>query len=182
MFNIYKLKELWKNWGFEIVIGSCLLFLIIYALFFRGKGTWSPLSSFRQYFVKPKPVFRQQGGDSKGETECRRVMEKIFRKPFPKVRPDFLRNPVTGNNFNCELDCYNEELKLAVEYNGQQHYKFVPYFHKNKEAFYNMRYRDELKKRMCHDNDVVLIEVPYTVKVDEIENFLFRQLQNKKYI
>ena len=71
--------------------------------------------------------------ESKGEKECRKVLENLFNKPFSKSRPDFLRNPVTGGNFNLELDCYNQELSLAVEYNGIQHYKYVPYFHRNND-------------------------------------------------
>ena len=59
----------------------------------------------------------------------------------------------------------------------KQHYEYVPYFHKNKEAFYNQKYRDELKKRMCKDNGIVLIEVPYTVKEQDIEDFLTKQIR-----
>ena len=120
--------------------------------------------------------------DSKGELECRRVLQKIFRKPFDKARPDFLRNPVTGGNFNLELDCYNPELKLACEYSGQQHYKYLPFFHRNKDAFLNQKYRDELKLRMCKDNGITLIEVPYVVKIENIEGFLKKELRKNGYI
>jgi hypothetical protein len=58
----------------------------------------------------------------------------------------------------------------------------VPYFHKNKEAFYNQKYRDELKKRMCKDNGIILIEVPYTVKEHEIEDFLINELRKHRYL
>jgi len=78
---------------------------------------------------------KKERGDSKGETECRRVLQKIFQRPFLKARPDFLNNPVTGNQFNLELDCYDHSLKLAVEYNGQQHYQYNKFFHRNKEHF-----------------------------------------------
>jgi hypothetical protein len=126
-----------------------------------------------------QPVFKKQSKyESKGESECRRVLQKIFNKPFNSVRPDFLRNPVTGNNHNLELDCYDPELKLAVEYNGEQHYKYIPYFHKNKEAFHNQKYRDLIKRQMCRDNGVHLIEVPNTVKVGQIEQYLLNKLRN----
>jgi hypothetical protein len=117
--------------------------------------------------------------DSKGEIECRRVLEKIFNKPFNKARPNFLNNPVTGGNFNLELDCYNEDLQIAVEYNGLQHYKYVPYFHKNNEAFLNQKYRDDMKRRICKDENIILIEVPYTVKVENIERFIKDELRIK---
>lgn len=120
--------------------------------------------------------------DSKGEVECRKIMERIFNKPFKKARPDFLKNPVTGNNFNLELDCYNSELKIAVEYNGAQHYKYIPYFHKNKEAFLNQKYRDDMKRRICQEQGILLIEVPYTVAINQIADYLIKELEKNKKI
>jgi len=174
-----KLRQIWDKWGFEIAVGGCLIFIAIYALFRIGKkGTWSNRYTYiprtRSTATPPK--------DSKGEIECRRVLEELFKKPFSKARPDFLRNPVTGNSHNLELDCYNKEMNLAVEYSGAQHYKYIPYFHKNKEAFLNQKYRDLLKKRTCQDYGVNLIEVPYTVKINEIKNYLIKNLKSMGYI
>lgn len=169
--------EIWSKWGFEIVLGVCLLFLGIYALYRTGKrGTWSDSYIYTR---PPKPTPPKE---SRGEAECRRLLEYIFNKPFPKVRPDFLRNPVTGSSYNCELDCYNDELRLAVEYNGQQHYKYIPYFHKTKDAFYNQKYRDQWKRRTCKDNGINLIEVPYTVKTHEIKDYLIKNLKELGYV
>ena len=67
-------------------------------------------------------------------------------------------------------------MKLAFEYQGQQHYKYIPYFHKNKEAFQNQKYRDYMKRNMCKDNGITLIEVPYDVKHHEIENYIGKEL------
>lgn len=147
------------------------------ALIRRGKkGSWEKLPNFLNEEIKREG--RSPPKESKGELECRRVLEKIFKKPFPKARPNILSNSVTGGN-NLELDCYNSELKIAAEYNGQQHYNFIPYFHKNKEAFLNQKYRDELKRRMCADNKIFLIEVPYTVKVEKIESFILEKLKDR---
>ena len=104
-------------------------------------------------------------------------MQKLFDKPFYKSRPRFLNNPVTFGTNNLELDCYNEELKLAVEYDGAQHFKFIPHFHKTNEAFMNQRYRDYMKDQMCKENGIVLIRVPYTVKIPDIESFLIGKLK-----
>jgi hypothetical protein len=112
--------------------------------------------------------------ESKGEAECRRVAELVTGKPFPKARPSFMQNVVSGQNL--ELDCYNDELKIAIEYNGEQHYKYIPHFHSSKDAFYNMKYRDEMKTRLCEQNGVKLVIVPYTVKLNDIENFLREEL------
>ena len=75
-----------------------------------------------------------------------------------------------------EIDCFNEKLRLGCEYNGIQHYKYSTYFHKNNEAFMNQKYRDDMKRRMCKDNGITLIEVPYTIKEKDIEQYLIREL------
>ena len=178
-----KFRKIWDENGFNILLVLSIVVILILALFKIGKkGTWS-----KYYIYDPKNQIQQNHRrsppkESKGEAECRRVLQKLFNKPFRNSRPDFLRNPVTGGNFNLELDCYDESLKLAVEYNGIQHYKYIPYFHKNKEAFRNQCYRDELKRRMCRDNKVNLIEVPNTVDVNDIEKFLIKKLKLIGYI
>ena len=115
--------------------------------------------------------------DSKGEIICRNTLQNIFKKPFNKIRPDFLKNEALGNNMNLEIDCYDEELKLGVEYNGRQHYEFVPFFHKNKEAFHNQKYRDYMKKNLCKRNGIHLISVPYTIKKHNIETYLTNEIK-----
>jgi hypothetical protein len=117
--------------------------------------------------------------DSKGELKCREIMEKLFEKPFPKQRPKFLLNEVTGRHL--EIDCFNEDLMLGVEYSGKQHDEFTA-MHKNKEAFMNQKYRDIMKKRLCKENNVDLIVVPYTVKIENIEDFLIKELEQCGYV
>ena len=174
-----KIKDIWKKYGFEITVGVCIFVILFLAIFRIGKkGTWSST-----YISPPKPERKQQQ-ESKGETECRKVLEEIFGYSFAKHRPDFLRNPVTSNGIdsnNLELDCFNSNLKLAVEYNGVQHYKYIPYFHKNKEAFQNQKYRDYMKRDICEKNGITLIEVPYTVKIQDIKSFLLSKLSSAGY-
>lgn len=183
MIKFLKFADTWKSYGFEITVILCILFILSMGFIYwlKGKkGTWTPLGTkFTMNQKKNNSKFPSR--ESKGEIECKRVLEKIFRKPFPKDRPNFLRNPVTGGNFNLELDCYNKDLQLAVEYSGKQHYEYIPYFHKNKEAFTNQKYRDYMKRTMCKDNKITLIEVPYTVEIKDIESFLINELRNNGY-
>lgn len=113
--------------------------------------------------------------DSIGEQICRFHLSQRFNKPFLKERPDFLKNPVT--NSNLELDCFCKELGLALEYNGRQHYEFTPKFHKSKNDFYNQKYRDKIKKQLCYENKIDLIEVPYSVSHDEIPIYIDQALE-----
>jgi len=176
-----------KDYSFELIFGVCIALIILFSIYRKYKGEKGSWSTKYFYDSKTSSSFVDKNDfktnrvrtDSKGEIECRRVLEKIFNKPFNKARPNFLNNPVTGGNFNLELDCYNDELQIAVEFNGQQHYKYVPYFHKNNEAFLNQKYRDDMKRRMCKDENIILIEVPYTVKVENIERFIKDELKMK---
>jgi hypothetical protein len=72
-------------------------------------------------------------------------------------------------------------LKLACEYNGAQHYKYIPYFHKTKDSFHNQKYRDYMKRDLCNKNGITLIEVPYTVKIEHIENYIIDKLLKSGY-
>lgn len=170
-----------KKYYFEVLLLlSVLLILLMYVLKKNKKGTWA-----KMYFMLPRKYQRQekQGSfKSKGEIECKRVVEKLFSKGFIKIRPDFLRNPVTGGIKNLELDCYNDEMKLAIEYNGEQHYKYIPYFHKNNEAFLNQKYRDFMKNTLCEKHGITLIEVPYTINIQDIETYLIEELKQKGYL
>jgi hypothetical protein len=170
---------LFKYIKWEITIGAILIFIGLYALYrkLKGhKGTWS-----ESYFYDPKmstyrPIDGSSSGkqESKGERECRRVLESIFHRKFPNKRPDFMKNPLTGRNL--ELDCYNEDLKIACEYNGRQHYEFLKHFHGTVEDFYKQKRNDQKTRENCIKNGIFLIEVPYTVKVPDIERFIVNKL------
>ena len=175
-----KLTQIWKKNGFEIVLGLCVAFILLYALYRKisgQKGTWSHHNHYHNPTVSTKPRRPAPPTESKGEAECRRVLQYLFKKPFNKARPDFLRNPVTGGDFNLELDCFDPELRIAVEYNGIQHYKYIPYFYKNKEAFLNQKYRDDMKRRICRENGILLIEVSHEIKLEDIKKYIENELR-----
>lgn len=181
--SLSKILSFCKKWHYELIMGGVLVFLLLcflYNLVTGKKGTYEKVRFVRQSPRSDSDVgsnlrLHRPPSSSKGEIECRRVLEKLFRKPFPNSRPDFMNNSVTGQNL--EIDCFNKELRIGVEYSGQQHYKFTPFFHRNHEAFRNQQYRDEMKRRLCKDNGVYLIEVPYTVRVEDIEGFLLKRLR-----
>ena len=113
---------------------------------------------------------------SKGEQLCKDVIEDIYQLPFYCVRPSFLKNPETGRNL--ELDLYNDQVKIAVEYNGIGHYKYPNPFHRTKEEFINQIRRDKFKVDMCDVNDVYLISVPYTIPLNysAIKDYILERL------
>jgi hypothetical protein len=111
---------------------------------------------------------------SKGERICCETMEKIYGVPFITVRPNWLRNPETGENL--ELDCYNEQLSIAVEYNGEQHYKWPNFTNQSNSEFINQVRRDMLKADICEKRGTYLITIPYTVPHDKIPDHIISKL------
>lgn len=165
-----ELLQFYKKHRFVIyLVVTILIFVILILLKKNNNGTWST-----NYFYIPQVKSNeiQEKGESKIERDCKSVMERIFNKPFRKIRPNFLNNPITGKNM--ELDIYNDELKVACEANGIQHYRFTPYFHKSIEVFRAQKYRDYIKRQLCKDNGILLIEVPYDVK--DIQGFILKEL------
>ena len=176
------LQYIYRNRIFILVSLSILVIVgsVLYVrLFGNSEGTYDTDHIYIPYLYdtetnpikKTNPFVRH----SKGEIECRRVMESLFQRPFPSTRPDFLKNAVTGQNL--EIDVCNMNLKIGVEYNGRQHYEYTKGMHSSKEAFRNQQYRDLIKRQMCKENGFTLIEVPYTVPVEGIEAFLLEKLK-----
>lgn len=167
----------WKKHQFKVIVFACFIAIIVMYLLQPKdqQGTWSS-----EYTYSPITKEYRFKRESKGEKECRRVLEKIFNMPFPCQRPSFLMNPTTGKNL--EIDCCNLDLKLGVEYNGIQHYQFVPVMHKTPEVFHQQQYRDALKKQMCENVGFTLITVPYMIKNTAIENYLVEELRHRGFI
>ncbi|QIN54151.1 hypothetical protein [Cedratvirus kamchatka] len=109
---------------------------------------------------------------SKGEKICMQVLSKVYKKPFYRVRPDFLRNPGTGRNL--ELDVFNSELGIACEYNGKQHYSYPSFPGQTRQDFIKGLEKDLYKIKTCRKLGIYLIVVPYTVK--DIEGFILSRL------
>ena len=200
MKNLINIKNFILSDAYLTILFVCLFFILVYGLYCRLsniKGSYSkqffnPYDAISTNKSKTNKSMKKvqfnediyiepdKNRESSGERKCREVLQKLFNRKFDKIRPEFLNNVVTGSKYNLELDCYDKQLGLAVEYNGRQHYDYVPFFHTNKEAFLNQKYRDELKRRMCVDNNVILIEVPYNVKVDDIEEYIVNELKMYK--
>ena len=168
--------------SWQLFFLAIILFLIVVAVYryFKGyTGTWN-----ETYYYDPVLAGYRRNNEatasskacSKGETECRRVLETIFHRKFPNVRPDFMKNPLTGRNL--ELDCYNDELKIACEYHGRQHYEYNRRFHTCIEDFEKQKRNDQKTRENCIKHGVFLIEVPYTVKLEDIEKFIYRKLKS----
>ena len=140
----------------------------------ESEFTQEEIEAKRKWILK----YREMGGFDwwKSEMKVRKTLERIFPGfKFPVRRPAWNLNPLTGNRI--ELDCYNKELRIAVEYNGKQHYEAIEDF-QTEENLKAQQKRDIAKQLNCAAKGVRLIVVPYWI--DDYENFLRDSLKSKK--
>lgn len=66
-----------------------------------------------------------------------------------------------------QLDRYYPELKLAFEYDGQQHESFNKFIHKTLDNYKYMMECDKLKDEYCKELGMTLIRVSYKHKITD---------------
>jgi len=108
------------------------------------------------------------------ERICRKYFEEIFQKKFPSLKPKWLR---LNRKTRLELDGYCEELKIAFEYQGHQHFGDVKLF-KNMNLQTRQKY-DRLKRSLCKKNNIILIEIPFTINYGDMGEYILDQCKKK---
>jgi hypothetical protein len=100
-------------------------------------------------------TFCTKCNDGWGETLCRKVLEEAFGKPFDRARPQDLLSP---KGIPIELDCYNEELALALEHQGMHHFKRQPNW-QSVDQFKLCQKHDKIKRKYCTKKGILLVEI-----------------------
>ena len=106
-----------------------------------------------------------------GEKITREYFNRIFKVKFTKCRPLWL---VTDDGRRLELDGYNDELKIAFEYNGLQHRKEIKLYN-SRRSFSDQIYCDNVKINLCNVNGVKLFRIDDNIKYNNISSVIFNQ-------
>ena len=93
---------------------------------------------------------------SKFQTEAKKFLQNYWQHNI--VFEEF---PIVGTRLT--LDFYNANKKIAIEVQGRQHTKFVPFFHSSRAKFLQQLKRDTKKFEFCEINNIKLIEI-YDIK------------------
>ena len=59
------------------------------------------------------------------------------------------------------LDFFIPSVKIGVEVHGEQHYEYIPFFHKSKAGFLRSQARDRAKAEWCEVNQIELVVLKY---------------------
>lgn len=102
---------------------------------------------------------------SVGEQQVRQILETVFAgSSFEKCWPRFLRRP--GDRRGLQLDGYCERIRVAFEFNGEQHYRADCFYNadpRSLDSFEARVRRDAEKARLCREASVRLVVVPHFV-------------------
>lgn len=70
------------------------------------------------------------------------------------------------------------DLTHLIEFDGEQHYNFIPIWHGDEEGFALQKKKDLIKTNFCKDNNISLIRIPYW-EFNNISNILDQNIKNK---
>lgn len=103
------------------------------------------------------------GKQSSGEAIIKDVLTNHYSL---QEKQDFIYGyKVSALRYKKELhfDFWIPSQRVAIEYDGVQHYKPVKHFGGEKR-YEVIKYRDQLKDQYCKENNIKLIRIPYTMK------------------
>lgn len=95
---------------------------------------------------------------------------KAFLKKYWQGDVVFEEFRIVGTRLS--LDFYNANKKIAIEVQGHQHFKYVPFFHNTRGSYLKQIKRDVKKIDFCELNNIKLIEI---YPEDKISKDLFEK-------
>lgn len=110
-------------------------------------GSSADLKNAKKYLINWQ-------GQSKSKFQ---LSVKDFLRPYWKADIVFEELKIVGTRLS--FDFYNANKKIAVEVQGEQHTKYVKFFHGNRMKYLEQLKRDDKKFRFCEINGITLVEI-----------------------
>lgn len=117
----------------------------------------------KDYDWKPKG---SKGKRSKLHKRAVRVIKKLF--PFDVILEEVsLPGSITNKNNKLRCDIFVPNRELFVEVHGEQHFKYIHFYHKSKYDFFRAQGRDRTKREWFKMNELTLVELKFDETDDE---------------
>jgi hypothetical protein len=165
-----------------------------------GKKRYDKTGKFQDVLDEIEQIQKELGIKKEwwGEKTTKDILEEMgFNGVVNKHRYEECKNSISCRQY--EFDVYlpynknnykitknNPEFSIIpktgviFEYDGRQHFEFIPYFHKTEEKFNSQIFRDKEKNLFCKNNNIKLVRIPYTSKTKEdITRDIYSALNNR---
>ena len=88
--------------------------------------------------------------------------------------------PIYKNNITyIKIDFFIRSKNTFIEFNGEQHYKFIERFHKSYQDFIDQVNRDNWLRGYCNENNIHLIQIPW-IDIKRVSNIIIDYLNNNR--
>ena len=137
---------------------------------------------------------------NKSEEYCRDIMEFIFGKSCPSVRPKWLTSPATGRRLEIDglisggvtlrgtfgkkgiknsLSSVKglKKISFGFEYDGVQHAQYKKGFHSSEEEYLYQVKKDRWKDSKLKSRGVILLRIPHVISRNMICHYIIRRMR-----
>ena len=109
--------------------------------------------------------------------------EAVIIDILKKEQIDFIREKSFLNSDkriqSYRFDFYLPKFNICIEYDGEQHFKYINYFYKSRQDFLKAQERDRRKNSYALSNNISLYRIPYW----EIKNIKqFKDILQDKFL
>jgi hypothetical protein len=120
-----------------------------------------------------KDLKADKGHNCSGSKSSGEIVVEEYLKQFVdiKTQRDTLKciNPITGRQLPYDIEIVGKNI--LVEIQGQQHLKYIEYFHGTIDNFYYQQRKDSYKKRFAESKGYKLLYIYY----DDIKNGNYKE-------
>lgn len=111
----------------------------------------------REYNLDLKKYDKKRSRCSSYHAKAREILEEKFRgySVYEEVKLPGSTN--SAKKSVLYLDFLVPNAKIGVEVHGEQHFKYIPFFHKTKAGYLFAQMRDRQKEEWCELNGIELI-------------------------
>lgn len=116
--------------------------------------------------------------ESKGEKLIRDILQINHITSIPQHKFDDCTNKKQGRFCRkLTFDFYLPNQNTCIEYDGIQHFEPISGWGGNGEENFIKRLKlDKIRNQYCEENGIKLIRIPYTMKKEEIELYILKEL------
>jgi len=102
------------------------------------------------------------GFSSRGEIQTDRILKEL-KLDYSYNKCYYLDPDDPHKKFFIDFVITFNDKVFWIEYNGKQHYQYIPYFYaESKEEWILQLKRDKIVREYSKENDITLLEIPYT--------------------
>jgi len=116
----------------------------------------------RTYIIDPSKNIVSESAESKSalHVKARKIIKKCF--PYSKTYEEVILLGCNGiGGKPLRTDFLTPDIRVMIEVQGQQHYRYVKHFHNSKAGFDIYKKNDEIKLEWAKINSISYIALPY---------------------